>query len=693
MSGAEAAIAGVGFLCNAMQIVTFGRDILQVYSHLRDGRSPDPRLEAYLKSAKCCFDLMNDPALVAAQARPLNQDQQQVVEVGKALEDCIDKLQSKFSELHLDDSAKRGFHGKFKMAQKAVASLWQGKEFESLENNLKRYESLLHRVVLHRICNQSQAAEISSNQSFHQLNTVLQSVIAQLANGCTKVSELSIQSLQTRDRVTQEHETTRAAVNEGFDTTTDTLSDFRDSVSQNFQELNNRNHHKDFEKHHEQILESLRFREMNSRKNHVSENYPGTFSWVFGGSTCCSRCHSPSFSDSDSDGFPQLNKTGDSDEHMDNADDFSESASTKDPLDFGDFPAWLESDLKLFWVSGKPASGKSSLMKFLATNPLTLEHLKVRQRNAPMTGGGIHVITHFFWRPGQALQKNVEGMTLSLLYQVLSKNPGLTQWLWENQPDIPEKRARGDWDLKELRETLCRAIQVSGDTFCIFLDGLDEAEELQHLPWPDHKSAQVIPDLLGLSNVKLCASSREEASFHRFFEGRSRLRIHLLTHNDIYHFAEKRLESSGLDPSYRDHLLEKVVEKADGVFLWVTLVLDSLNRAIRSSTTSTEEFDERLAKMPSDVKDLLADMWERPGDDGELSSYRADASRYFNLTIAARKLEEELRSQFPRHFGIIYEESPNVTMSTLLVMATAAEDMPFTSILETGRSIRLVMKF
>ncbi|KAM0355059.1 hypothetical protein ACHAPU_000910 [Fusarium lateritium] len=343
----------------------------------------------------------------------------------------------------------------------------------------------------------------------------------------------------TRDRVTQEHETTRTAVNEGFSITRGTLSNFRDSMSQNFQDLNNQNQLKSFEKQHEQILESLRFGEMNSRKNQVSENYPGTFSWVFKNSVSCSRSHLSIHSDSESDGFLQMDEVGESDEYMDDAEDSSESASTEGPPVFGDFPAWLESDSNLFWVSGKPASGQSSLMKFLATNPLTLDHLKVRHHNAQTTNRRIHIITHFFWKPGQALQRNVEGMTLSLLYQVLSKNSGLTQWLWENQLDIPEKRARGDWDQKELKEALCRAIEISGDAFCIFLDGLNEAEELQHLPWPDHKSAQVIPDLLGLRNVKLCALSREEASFLRVFEGRSRLIIHHLTHYDIYHLPTK----------------------------------------------------------------------------------------------------------------------------------------------------------
>ncbi|KAF4993558.1 hypothetical protein FGRMN_6417 [Fusarium graminum] len=536
MSGAEAAIVGVGFLCNAMQIATFGRDILQVYSHLRDGRSPDPRLEAYLKSAKACFQAMNDPALVATQARPLYQDQQQVVEVGKALEDSVDKLQSKFAELHLDDSAKHGIHGKLKMGQKALASLWQGKELESLENSLKRYESLLHGIVLHRICKQSQAAEISSTQSFHQLETAIQQVIIQVANGCSQISDLSIACLQTRDWITQEHETTRKAMNDSFNTIEGTLSQFHGSVSQDFQDLNRQNQLRGFEEQHKQLLKSLRFPEMNNRKGQVSESYPGTFSWAFKSFSPCSRNQTPRCSCSDSDAEVEGETGSDDDEDMDDVEDTPHPALTQNTLELSEFPAWLESDSNLFWISGKPGSGKSSFMKFLATNPLTLQHLKAWPRNMPQANSDVHIITHFFWKPGKRLEQSIEGMMLSLLYQILCNDPGQAQKLLGEYPNIR--------DAKEIQE--------------------------------------------------------------------------------------------------------------------------------------------RLSQMPTDLHHLLTDMWKRSGDDAELSSYKADASRYFSLTITAKKLED---NRFPIDVDDI--DFPWVSsVRSLLVIATALEDKPLSSILEMGRSIR-----
>ncbi|EWG53222.1 hypothetical protein FVEG_11696 [Fusarium verticillioides 7600] len=641
MSGAEAAIAGIGFLCNAMQIVTFGRDILQVYNHVRHEHSPDPRLKAYLESAKACFDEMNSSA---SHVLPSTRDQQQIIDIGKKLEESMTQLQSKFSQLHIDDASRRGFRGKIQVGKKSLATLWQGKELESLEANLKRYESLLHGVVLHRICNQSQAAEISSQQSFHQLNTNLQSVIKQLADGRTWMSDLSIESREIRTLVTQEHETTRAAINTGFNTSQGTISSFRDSVSREFQDIARRDQSKSFEQEHNQLLQSLRFPEMNSRRNHISENYPGTFDWVFKGPD--DRYPGNVLGPAYGIGLSGLNS----------------------------FPAWLESGSRQFWISGKPASGKSSLMKFLATNSLTLQHLQAQHRN-------IQILTHYFWKPGQPLQKNIEGMARSLLHQLLHKNRDLAQRLWIEQPNVQDKRDGGDWDVNELKKALCWAIKSSGNTFCIFLDGLDEAKEFEDLPWGDHQNTQVIYDLLWLDNIRLCASSREEDPFCRFFAGQPCLRMHQLNKKDIYHYTENRLEVSGLNSKDRSRLLSEVVQKADGVFLWVVLAVNSLNQAIRSG--GTNEFEERLAQTPSDLHDLLIDMWNRPRDDAKLLTHSIEASRFFSLVLAATDIDTDICYSLG-HSEILALYS----MRSSIVMATALEDQPFISILREGREIQ-----
>lgn len=108
------------------------------------------------------------------------------------------------------------------------------------------------------------------------------------------------------------------------------------------------------------------------------------------------------------------------------------------------------------------------------------------------TNGKLRIISHYFSKAGESLQNNIQGMLLSLLLQVLNKDPCLAQRLCEDQEDVSNKRAYGDWSLNELREALCHTISSSDDAFCIFLDALDEAKDLERLSWRDRGHSQII---------------------------------------------------------------------------------------------------------------------------------------------------------------------------------------------------------
>jgi hypothetical protein len=650
MSGAEAALLGVGILCNAMQIITFAKDSIHVYRNIRDGRAPDPKLESYLKNAKTCFNEMNQ---TAAQMGPLSKEQQKIVDVGKKVHDCLDELQQQFGKLHIDEGSKKGIRGKITALKKSALAMWRGKELQDAEKNLQRHEQLLHGLLLDRLFSQSQAAEIASLESFHHLQVALQNIISQLAQGSTSVSDLILGvSTVINDRVTDEHATTRSVIEKRATSAENKVcQSMSQSIDQLRQELLDREQDKAFEKQYEQLLSSLRFPEMNSRKNKISDNYPGTFNWIF-----------------DRHGSLQSDCTASSESDQLNTDSKIFEDTTDKPA-FDSFPEWLESDLDVFWVSGKPASGKSFLMKFLAFNPLTVKHLKVWRSD-------VQILTHFFWKPGQTLERNVDGMVLSLLHQVLDGRPGLCRRLCEAQSSVRHKISYPDWSLEELSVALIWALQASSEGFCIFLDGLDEAEELQHLPWPEWKSAEVIHKLLKVDNIKLCASSREQGSFCSFFKDSFRLRIHQLNDRDIRLFVRERLDIGGND------LLYEIVRKAEGVFLWAALVVDRLNRAIRQGNATIEMLQERIDQTSSDLTTLYTDMWGRIGDDAQLHTIRRTASLYFNLVIAARGVEDSFsRCKY-------YSSVPDmIAMSSLLIMAAAAQDKSMEAILSAGRLI------
>jgi hypothetical protein len=151
----------------------------------------------------------------------------------------------------------------------------------------------------------------------------------------------------------------------------------------------------------------------------------------------------------------------------------------------------------LFWVSGEAASGKSTLMKFIARSPLW------------QWQGQKDVTTacHFCWIAGTAAQKTQIAMLQTLLYYILVAESGIV-------PDV----CRTAWDsgvgcspqsVRELRECLQTAVRVTKRRFCLFVDGLDELE-----PEGDHNSViDFLEQVAKHGHVKIVLSSRPWSVF------------------------------------------------------------------------------------------------------------------------------------------------------------------------------------
>ena len=69
------------------------------------------------------------------------------------------------------------------------------------------------------------------------------------------------------------------------------------------------------------------------------------------------------------------------------------------------FLLWLEKRNGIFWIRGKAGSGKSTLMKFLCTDPRTIPHLRIWVENKKLVFG-----KYFFWSAETPLPKSREGL-------------------------------------------------------------------------------------------------------------------------------------------------------------------------------------------------------------------------------------------------------------------------------------------
>ena len=73
----------------------------------------------------------------------------------------------------------------------------------------------------------------------------------------------------------------------------------------------------------------------------------------------------------------------------------------------------LSKDRRIFWVSGKPGSGKSTLMKLAFQARKTRELLQTGCSTRPI------LAAFFFYDRGSPFQKSMEGFLYELLYQIL----------------------------------------------------------------------------------------------------------------------------------------------------------------------------------------------------------------------------------------------------------------------------------
>jgi len=137
------------------------------------------------------------------------------------------------------------------------------------------------------------------------------------------------------------------------------------------------------------------------------------------------------------------------------------------------FVNWLEKDHGIYWITGKPGSGKPTLMKYLHSNPATVQHLErwASPHSLAMT-------SFFFWNSGSKMQMSHTGLLQTLLFKALSKHPSLIPKVFPKRWEVcslfgEDTRCWGWSELTKAIELLVNEQSVAL-RFCFFIDGLDE---------------------------------------------------------------------------------------------------------------------------------------------------------------------------------------------------------------------------
>ncbi len=171
---------------------------------------------------------------------------------------------------------------------------------------------------------------------------------------------------------------------------------------------------------------------------------------------------------------------------------------------------------------------------------------------------------------------------------------------------------------------------------CLFIDGLDEYE------CDETEIATLFGEISRSANVKCCVSSRPHLAFQDAFAGQPGLRLEDLTFFDIEQYVKVELaEDSRMrrlsiaEPDEAPRLIKEIVTSANGVFLWVKLVVASLLKGL-GNHDQIADLQAQLRALPKKLEDLYVHMILRVDE-----SYQSEASRLYQLIGAAANGRED----------------------------------------------------
>lgn len=265
--------------------------------------------------------------------------------------------------------------------------------------------------------------------------------------------------------------------------------------------------------------------------------------------------------------------------------------------------SWLQNGQGIFWIVGKPASGKSTLLHYLSNDrqgsDLVRHHLSKSWKDP--------LLLHFFFdfRAGAGIANTSVGMLRSFLLQLVEMNHAIKSHVIAQTG----YRLDGSWPQleSELLDLVSDAINITKVPVCAFIDGLDEySGNLRNL-------ANTIMRLDSRSCIKLCLASREELQLScKLPEYAFRMQDHNYDTirayvSDSYSCIPFQFQSVRLE-----EVFGRIPSGANGVILWACFAADEVSDAVLEGHGPIEA-QHRLEQFPPDLQDVYHRIWQRLG--------------------------------------------------------------------------------
>ena len=344
----------------------------------------------------------------------------------------------------------------------------------------------------------------------------------------------------------------------------------------------------------QQVISTLRFASMNARQDDINEAHKSTYEWML----TRSGPHSIRFTE------------------------------------------WLRHSDGAYWITGKAGSGKSTLLKYISRHAITQALLQEWAGTRELV-----VVRHYFWSLGSEMQKSKQGFLRSILFEILRKCPSIMEQVCPARLKLERSHIWAQSELDESIENLAQqTLRHNGRDlcFCFFVDGLDEYDDrgshnMEGTMQDFEDLIRIVQKLGSSSSIKVCASSRPWNVFSETFEEATRvgnmLILHEHTRPDIRRVVQDslrpRLSNLPTQRSLYQKLVNDIVDKAEGVFLWVVLVIRELIKSLRNAD-DIAHLQKRLESIPPEL-DAFFDRIFNSID----PFYQPQTARIFHTTAAA----------------------------------------------------------
>jgi hypothetical protein len=302
------------------------------------------------------------------------------------------------------------------------------------------------------------------------------------------------------------------------------------------------------------------------------------------------------------------------------------------------FKRWLQTNSGPFWIQGKAGSGKSTLMKYIFGK----ERTKVTKPP--------RIVAEFsFFDQAEGPESSMKGLFRSLLYQVLRHCPLLSDPVldeYKKQKDATRRKdaansmteARFWEDLTTLQDLLIATLDCasSGQQFCFFVDSLDECRDStrQDVEFLIQKVAR--HHSASRSSTKVCMFSRPNPELSHFLRDIPTIALDRHNQGDIKLFLTSEARSfEPLDAAFKK-ILEQIVDKANGLFLWAKLIWsDFISPELEAATIYGDRIPyERLgnlvSRLPRKLEDIYKSMLSKI--DGR---YQGESARMLQMVLCA----------------------------------------------------------